>query len=254
MSETPTNPPTPEDPAPGDPTPGQQPRPPREAQPSGGQQPAADAPSSPAPGHDRPAAPPSQPGYAQPSGAQPGYPHPPQAYGRPGFTPPPAAPPHGQPYSAHAAHQQYGQPHPGHPQPQQPGPYPQQPGPYPQPQAPAGDGGILAAMLAHLGGFVVGCLGWVPPLAVYLARRDASPFVRHHASEAANFQITLLIPYAFAWVAFLGLGIFLPNLSWIGSLLIALVWILSIVLGVIGASSANKGTWYRYPVSIRLLK
>ncbi|WP_352231646.1 DUF4870 domain-containing protein [Nocardiopsis sp. ATB16-24] len=109
-------------------------------------------------------------------------------------------------------------------------------------------------MLAHLSGFVIACLGWIPPLAIYFAKRNQSPFVRHHASEAANFQITLLIPYLFAWVVFIGLGIFFPELSWIGSLLIALIWIVSIVFGVLGANSANKGTWYRYPVSIRLLK
>ncbi|WP_306370492.1 DUF4870 domain-containing protein [Nocardiopsis sp. CC223A] len=109
-------------------------------------------------------------------------------------------------------------------------------------------------MLAHLSGFIIACLGWIPPLAIYFAKRNTSPYVRHHASEAANFQITLLIPYIFAGVVFIGLGIFFPSLSWIGSLLIALIWIVSIVFGVLGANGANKGAWYRYPISIRLLK
>ncbi|GAB3719188.1 DUF4870 domain-containing protein [Nocardiopsis nanhaiensis] len=109
-------------------------------------------------------------------------------------------------------------------------------------------------MLAHLSGFVIAFLGWLPPLAVYFAKRNQSPFIRHHASEAANFQITLLIPYVLAGITFVGLGIVFPNLIWIGYLLIALVWIVAIVFGVMGASGANKGAWYRYPVSIRLLK
>ncbi|WP_116245327.1 DUF4870 domain-containing protein [Nocardiopsis sp. FIRDI 009] len=109
-------------------------------------------------------------------------------------------------------------------------------------------------MMAHLSGFVIAFLGWIPPLAIYLAKRNQSPVVRHHASEAANFQLTLLIPYVFACVVFIGLGIFFPGLAWIGSVLIALIWILAIVFGVVGASRANKGTTYRYPVSIRLLK
>ncbi|KOX24288.1 hypothetical protein ADL05_00285 [Nocardiopsis sp. NRRL B-16309] len=109
-------------------------------------------------------------------------------------------------------------------------------------------------MLAHLSGFVIACLGWIPPLAIYFAKRHQSPFVRHHASEAANFQITLLLGYIFAWVILIVLGITFPALSWIGSLLVGLVWIIAIVFGVIGANSANKGTWYRYPMSIRLLK
>ena len=113
---------------------------------------------------------------------------------------------------------------------------------------------MLVAMLAHLSGFIIAYLGWIPPLAIYFAKRNQSQFVRHHASEAANFQLTLLIPYIFAGVAFVGLGIFFPTLSWIGSALIALIWILAIIFGVLGAVNANKGQWYRYPVSIRLLK
>ncbi|MBR8745486.1 DUF4870 domain-containing protein [Nocardiopsis sp. MG754419] len=109
-------------------------------------------------------------------------------------------------------------------------------------------------MIAHLTGFMIAFLGWIPPLAVYFAKRTTSPFVRHHAAEAANFQITLLIPYVFAGVLYVGLGIFFGDMSWIGSLLIALVWIVSIILGVMGASGANKGAWYRYPLSMRLLK
>jgi uncharacterized Tic20 family protein len=78
--------------------------------------------------------------------------------------------------------------------------------------------------------------------------------VRQHAAEAANFQITLLIGYIFAWVILIVLGITFPALVWIGSLLVGVVWVVAIVFGVLGANSANKGTWYRYPLSIRLLK
>lgn len=101
---------------------------------------------------------------------------------------------------------------------------------------------------------LIAWLGWIPPLAIYFAKRRQSPFVRHHASEAANFQLTLLIPYLFAWVVFIGLGIFFPEMSWIGSIVIGLVWTVAIIFGLLGAVNANRGEWYRYPVSIRLLK
>ena len=178
----------------------------------------------------------------------------PPQQGQPGFAPPASARPadHGQQYAQQpqAPQQGFAQ------QPQQvPGqqPYVQQ-GYARQPQRSSGDDGILVAMSAHLTGFMIAFLGWIPPLAIYFAKRNTSPFVRHHAAEAANFQITMLIPYVFAGVLYVGLGIFFGNLAWIGSLLIALVWILSIVFGVLGASGANKGAWYRYPFSIRLLK
>ncbi|WP_026115619.1 DUF4870 domain-containing protein [Nocardiopsis kunsanensis] len=109
-------------------------------------------------------------------------------------------------------------------------------------------------MLAHLSGFILACVGWLPPLAIHLAKRKQSAFVRHHSSEAANFQFTLLIPYIIALATFISLGIFFPTLSWIGSALFALIWIVAIVFGVLAATSANKGHWYRYPLSIRLLK
>ena len=195
------------------------------------------------------------PGYGQHPG-QPGRP-PAQPYGQqgqPGFAPPPPQPGYGQQYAQQAQQA----PRPGFPQ-QQPPPVPGQqpygqPGYTQQPQLSGGGNDILVAMLAHLTGFMIAFLGWIPPLAIYFAKRNTSPFVRHHAAEAANFQITMLIPYVFAGVLYVGLGIFFGNLAWIGSLFIALVWILSIVFGVLGASGANKGAWYRYPFSIRLLK
>ncbi len=122
------------------------------------------------------------------------------------------------------------------------------------PEPVGGGGDVLAAMLAHLSGFVFAFLGWIPPLAVYLAKRERSPFVRHHAAEAANFQLTLLIPYLLSGVLYVVLGLFLRDMAWIGPLLVALVWLVSIVLGVIAASGANNGAWNRYPFALRLLK
>lgn len=238
MSETPSNPPSPDEPQ------GQQrpPLPPQAPQqqvqggPGYGQYP-QQQPQRYAP---QPGPPPAQP-YGQ--------------QGQPGFAPPPPQPGYGQQYAQQAPQQS---PQQGFPQ-QQPRPVPGQqpygqPGYTQQPQPSGGGNDILVAMLAHLTGFMFAFLGWIPPLAIYFAKRNTSPFVRHHAAEAANFQITMLIPYVFAGVLYVGLGIFFGNLAWIGSLFIALVWILSIVFGVLGASGANKGAWYRYPFSIRLLK
>lgn len=116
------------------------------------------------------------------------------------------------------------------------------------------DSHIMVSMSAHLTGPMIAFLGWIPPLVTYFAERDKSPFIRHHASGAANFQPTLLVPYTFAAVPLVGPGPLFENLAWIGSLLIALMWILSIVSGVLGTSRTNKVAWYRHPISLRLLK
>ena len=70
----------------------------------------------------------------------------------------------------------------------------------PLPQGGEGGGGgttsdsRTTAMLAHLLGIFTGFLG---PLVIYLLNGEKDPFVRHHAAEALNFQLTMLI----AWFA-----------------------------------------------------
>ncbi|MDA8372189.1 MAG: DUF4870 domain-containing protein [Nocardiopsaceae bacterium] len=109
-------------------------------------------------------------------------------------------------------------------------------------------------MIAHLSGVILSCFGWLPALIVFSVKKNTSPFVRHHASEALNFQLTLLIPYFIAWAVFIGLGVYYPDISSIGSILIAVIWVLSILFGVLASLGANKGTWYRYPVAIRMVR
>ena len=58
------------------------------------------------------------------------------------------------------------------------------------------------AMAAHLGAFVAAyvALGLLAPLIVLLVKGGESPFVRRHAVESLNFQITTLIWAAIAFV------------------------------------------------------
>jgi uncharacterized Tic20 family protein len=93
-------------------------------------------------------------------------------------------------------------------------------------------------MGAHLVGVVFAFMGWLVALIVHLAGKDRSGFVRHNTTEALNFQITLLFGYIPAWVLFLGLGIFAPDLSPIGSALIGVIWLIGIVFGYFPARRA----------------
>jgi uncharacterized Tic20 family protein len=97
------------------------------------------------------------------------------------------------------------------------------------------------AVLAQVLGIVTGLIG---PLIIYLVNGDKDPYVRHHSAEALNFQLTLLIAYLVSFVLMFVL---------IGFLLIFVVWILAIVWGIQAAMAANRGEWYRYPVSIRFV-
>jgi uncharacterized Tic20 family protein len=98
------------------------------------------------------------------------------------------------------------------------------------------------AVLAQVLGILTGFLG---PLIIYLVNGDKDPYVRHHSSEALNFQLTLLIAYLVSAVLMLVL---------IGILMFLVVWVLALVWGIQAAIAANRGQWYRYPVSIRFVQ
>jgi len=139
--------------------------------------------------------------------------------------------------------QQPGQPwgQPGQPQPGQPG---QQPG-YgysqgPQPMRPEDE--KLWATLIHVGGIL---LSFVAPLVGYLVLKDRGPFVREHSRVALNFQITMVIAYVIGGAtSFLGIGV----------LITLAAAIVVIVFGIIAALAANRGEYYKYPLSIEFIK
>lgn len=118
---------------------------------------------------------------------------------------------------------------------------PPQPAPAPGTGTGGGTDPKTLAMLAQLLGLLTGFLG---PLIIYLVNGDKDPFVRHHAAEALNFQITLVIAYLVSAVLMLVL---------VGFVLFFVVFIGAIVLCIQAAVAANRGEWYRYPVNIRLV-
>ncbi len=95
------------------------------------------------------------------------------------------------------------------------------------------------AILSHVLTFVA---GFVAPLIIYLIKKDESAFVREHAKESLNFQITIFIL------------IIVLVISIIGILLIWLVGILALVFVILATVKASEGKLYRYPFSLRLIK
>ena len=107
-------------------------------------------------------------------------------------------------------------------------------------QQPASEDTTLA-VLVHLSIFAFGLVG---PLAVYLIKKDSSPFIRHHAAEALNFHITLAIAAAISALLLIVL---------IGFVLLPAVAIGGVVFGVLAAVAAGRGEYYRYPLTIRFV-
>lgn len=97
------------------------------------------------------------------------------------------------------------------------------------------------ALLAHLLGLFTGFLG---PLIIYLTVKDDQPFAKHHAAEALNFQLTVLIASLVSIILVFVL---------IGIVMIFVVAIYAFVFAIVATVAANRGEWYRYPVNIRMV-
>jgi uncharacterized protein len=97
------------------------------------------------------------------------------------------------------------------------------------------------ATFTHLAGTV---FSFIPGLVVWILKKDDSAYLAHHAKEALNFQITVLMA---AFVAKL--------LMWvlIGFAIFPLIILANIVFCIIAAISTSKGESYRYPFCLRLI-
>jgi uncharacterized Tic20 family protein len=109
------------------------------------------------------------------------------------------------------------------------------------------------AMVAHIGVLIAAWLamGFLCPLIIWLVLRDRSDFVRRHAVESLNFQISLLIYSALAAVLIFitfGLGVLIVvPLVVIGAIAALVV----IILATVAASGGND---YSYPLTIRFIR
>jgi uncharacterized protein len=126
----------------------------------------------------------------------------------------------------------------------------QQPLPPPSPPAPATSSDIrtwcvlchAAALLGLFFHFLGHLLG---PIIVWLVKRGESPEVDAHGKESLNFQISMLIYDAIAAILCIVL---------IGIPILIALWVLNTVLVIIASIQASEGKFYRYPITIRLIK
>jgi len=88
-------------------------------------------------------------------------------------------------------------------------------------------------------GFIIG------PLIVWLAKREDDPFIDDQGKEALNFQITMFFAFVISFfLCFVVVGFFL----------LPILVVLEIALPIVGAVKANNGEYYRYPLTMRLIK
>ena len=108
------------------------------------------------------------------------------------------------------------------------------------------------AMAAHLGSFVAAyvALGLLAPVVVLLVKGNESRFVRAHAVESLNFQITTLIWF----VAAVLLGLVTFGLALIVIIPVAIAYaIFYLIVVIIAGVRASGGDAYRYPLTLRFV-
>src|SRR5437867_9175088 len=97
----------------------------------------------------------------------------------------------------------------------------------------------LLGLFFHFLGHILG------PLIVWLAKRSDSPEIDEYGKESLNFQISMLIYNVIAGVLCLVL---------VGFIILVILHILNLVLVIVASIQASEGKFYRYPMTIRLIK
>lgn len=102
------------------------------------------------------------------------------------------------------------------------------------------------ALASHIG-CVVGAwiaMAFLVPLVILLVKGKESAFVRYHAVESLNFQLSMLI-YLFASI--------LLAFVLVGLLILPVLGVLWLVFVVLATIKASNGEGYRYPLTIRFV-
>jgi uncharacterized Tic20 family protein len=80
------------------------------------------------------------------------------------------------------------------------------------------------------------------PLIGYLVFNGKGPFISHHVRESLNFGITMLLTVVVLAISIIGwLLLWLPPVLWI-------------IFRIIAAFKTSQGEFYKYPLTIRIVK
>lgn len=112
------------------------------------------------------------------------------------------------------------------------------------------------ALASHIGALVTAwfAFGFLAPLFVMLVK-DGSPFVRRHAVESLNFQISMLIYAVVGAVLGFLLAVMTFGLGLVVVIPIALlVAMAALGLVIVATYRASNGEEFRYPFTIRIVR
>jgi uncharacterized Tic20 family protein len=99
------------------------------------------------------------------------------------------------------------------------------------------------SLLAHL---VIPFFAIAIPIVIWATKKESSSFVDDHARESINFQITLTLYHLIAIpLAIITCGV--------GALLVLVAYVLGVIGMIMAAMAANRGEFYRYPMTFRFI-
>lgn len=97
----------------------------------------------------------------------------------------------------------------------------------------------LLGLFFHFLGHICG------PLVVWVLKRSEAPEIDAHGKESLNFQLSMLIYDAVAFILCFVL---------IGIPILILLWVLNTVFVIVASIKASEGQLFRYPFTIRFIK
>lgn len=121
----------------------------------------------------------------------------------------------------------------------------------PEPGVSSRQWGMLAHLLSLLG-YLVAIGHFVPPLVIYLTKRNDDAFVADQARESLNFQITYFLA-AIAATVVIFVTVLTCVLAPLGWLIGIALPIAHLVLVIVAGLKASEGVRYRYPFALRLV-
>ena len=130
-----------------------------------------------------------------------------------------------------------------------------QPGPGAVPDGQPTDEQRNWAVAAHIGAVVTAwfAFGFIAPLLVMLAKAN-DPFIRRHAVESLNFQISLLIYSAVGFVVAIVITILTVGIGLLILIPVFLVILVAALVAILQATMrASRAEDYRYPLTLRFV-
>jgi uncharacterized protein len=114
-------------------------------------------------------------------------------------------------------------------------------------------------LIIWVGGLItigtIAVLAWVVPLLIMNSWGSRSPYVRASATESLNFQLSWLLYGVVLILGHVTVGLLLFGLGWIMFWpLLILAALLQFVFNIIGAVNANRGQFWRYPLTIPFVR